>query len=122
MFQKQNLRRHGGRALWKKYKGAKCMNKAAMDEIERVLEERVRPELARHGGDIQVEGLESDVLRVRLLGRCSGCPSAELTMESLVEEKLRAAIPALKQVVLVTGVSDALLEQARQLLQERHSS
>ncbi len=98
------------------------MNKAAMEEIERVLEENVRPELARHGGDIQVEGLENDVLRVRLLGRCSGCPSAELTMESLVEEKLRAAIPALKGVVLVTGVSDALLEQARQLLQERHSS
>ena len=60
------------------------MNKAAMEEIERVLEENVRPELARHGGDIQVEGLENDVLRVRLLGRCSGCPSAELIMESLV--------------------------------------
>ena len=48
--------------------------------------------------------------------------AADALQESLVQEKLRAAIPALKQVVLVTGVSDALLEQARQLLQERHSS
>lgn len=88
--------------------------------IERVLDEKVRPDLALHHGDIQIESLENGVLRVRLLGQCSGCPSAELTMEQLVREALGEAFPALKQVALVTGVSDELLAQARRLLKERH--
>ena len=89
--------------------------------IERVLEEKIRPELALHRGDIQIEALEEDVLRVRLLGQCSGCPSAELTMEQLVRQTLKEAFPQLRQVVLVTGVSDALIDQARQILKERHA-
>ena len=94
------------------------MEEATMEQIEAVLEERVRPALARHGGDIRAVALENGVLQVRLLGQCSGCPSAELTMEQLVGEQLRAVFPALR-VALVTGVSDALLDEARRLLRER---
>lgn len=96
------------------------MGQITMEEIEKVLDEKVRPDLALHGGGILVEKLEEDVLHVRMQGQCSGCPSAELTMESLVNAELTEAFPELKQVVLVTGVSDSLIDEARDILRRRH--
>jgi Fe/S biogenesis protein NfuA len=90
-----------------------------MEKIERLLDERVRPALAMHRGDIRVESYNDGILRVRLLGQCNNCPSALDTTEELVAAELQAAMPEIKQVVLVTGVSDELLEQARALLRSR---
>ena len=95
---------------------------AILREIEKVLDEKVRPDLAMHGGDIHVTGLKGGVLSVRLLGQCSNCPSAMFTMESLVREELMQAFPQLSSVELVSGVSDDLIAQARQLLRERKRS
>ena len=88
--------------------------------IERILDEKVRPQLAAHGGGIKSVGCENGIYRFRLLGQCSGCPSAYLTTESLIKEELLAAVPQLKDVVLVQAVSDSLLEQARLLLKNKH--
>lgn len=96
------------------------MGQLTIEEIEKVLDERVRPDLSLHGGDIRVEKLEDGVLHVRMLGHCSGCPSAELTMENLVNTELKEAFSDLKQVVLVTGVSDDLIAAAREILSRRH--
>ena len=82
------------------------MGELEISKIEKVLDERVRPNLAQHGGDIEIEKLEDGVLHVRMHGQCSGCPSAELTLENLVNTELKEAFPELKDVVLVTGVSD----------------
>jgi Fe-S cluster biogenesis protein NfuA len=90
-----------------------------MQQIEQVLDERVRPALASHRGNIRVESFRGGVLRVRLLGQCSNCPSALDTTEELVAAELKAALPQIRQVVLVAGVSDGLLEQARALLRNR---
>ena len=84
--------------------------------IEQVLDEKVRPQLSLHGGNIQSVSCENGIYRFRLLGRCSGCPSAYLTTESLIKEELLSTIPQLSDVVLVQAVSDSLLEQARQLM------
>lgn len=92
----------------------------SIKEIEKVLDERVRPDLSLHGGNIRIEKLEDGVLHVRMLGQCSGCPSAELTMENLVDTELKEAFPELKQVVLVTGVSDELIAAAKEMLNRRH--
>lgn len=92
----------------------------SIEEIEKVLDERVRPDLSLHGGNIQIEKLEDGVLHVRMLGHCSGCPSAELTMENLVNTELKEAFPELRQVVLVTGVSDDLIAVAKDMLSRRH--
>lgn len=92
-----------------------------IENVEKVLDEQVRPSLAGHGGDIQVMELKDGILKVRLLGQCSGCPSASLTMEELVNEELTNAFSELKQTVLVTGVSDDLIAQARELMKQRHS-
>ena len=96
------------------------MGEILLGEIENVLNEKVRPDLSLHGGNIQIEKLEDGVLHVRMLGHCSGCPSAELTMENLVNTELKEAFPELKQVVLVTGVGDDLISQAKEMLRMRH--
>ena len=95
------------------------MSEVEISKIEQVLDEKVRPNLAQHGGDIQIEKLEDGVLHVRMHGQCSGCPSAELTLENLVATELKEAFPGLKKVALVTGVSDDLIAQARQIMRQR---
>ena len=95
------------------------MGELEISKIEEVLDERVRPNLAQHGGDIEIENLEDGVLHVRMHGQCSGCPSAELTLENLVNTELKEAFPELQDVVLVTGVSDDLIAQARQIMRQR---
>lgn len=90
-----------------------------LEQIERVLDEKVRPQLALHGGNIHSIGYEDGIYRFRLLGQCSGCPSAYLTTENLIREELLSAIPQIIDVVLEQTVSDALLEQARALLESR---
>ena len=97
------------------------MGQILIEDIEKVLNEKVRPDLSRHGGDIRIEKLEDGVLHVRMLGHCSGCPSAELTMENLVNTELKEAFPVLEKVVLVTGVGDELIMQAKEMLHRRHS-
>ena len=87
-----------------------------LEQIEQVLNEIIRPQLALHGGDIQSLDCEDGVYRFRLLGQCANCPSAYLTTETLIQEELLQAVPGLEQVVLVQAVSDALLYQARAIL------
>ena len=52
-----------------------------MERIEQVLNEKVRPALRTHEGDIQVVRVEDGVLYFRMLGQCSNCPSAVVTAE-----------------------------------------
>ena len=93
----------------------------AMEQIEAVLDEKVRPALRAHGGEIQVDHLEEGVLYVKLLGQCAGCPSADLTNETLVEAELVKALPeVVNKVVVVQTVSDELWEQAKRLLRDHH--
>ena len=92
-----------------------------LKRIEAVLDEKVRPSLRAHGGVIQVDHLEDTVLYVKLLGPCAGCPSADLTNETLVEAEVVKALPELVQkVAVIQTVSDELWEQAKRLLRDHH--
>ena len=92
-----------------------------LKRIEEVLDRQVRPSLRAHGGEIQVDRLENKVLYVKLLGQCAGCPSADLTNETLVEAELVKALPELvERVTVVQTVSDELWEQAKRLLRDHH--
>lgn len=98
------------------------MKDMILEEIEQVMNEKVRPHLALHSGNVEITEYKEGILYVRMLGECSGCPSADLTVESLVDRELTAAIPQISKVVMVTGVSDALMAEARALLKARHSN
>lgn len=91
-------------------------NSKILERIERVLEDKVRPDLALHGGNIRSLNCEDGVYRFQLTGQCAGCPSAMLTTENLIKSALLESVPELKDVVLVGGVSQDLLEQARAIL------
>ena len=92
-----------------------------LKRIETVLDEKVRPALRAHGGEIEIDRLEGNVLYVKLLGQCAGCPSADLTNETIVEAELVQALPELVQKVsVVQTVSDELWEQAKRLLRDHH--
>ena len=92
-----------------------------LKRIEAVLDEKVRPSLRAHGGEIQVDHLEDKVLYVKLLGQCAGCPSADLTNETLVEAELVRALPeVVRKVSVIQTVSDELWEQAKRLLRDHH--
>ena len=92
------------------------MDQKLAERIEAVLDEKVRPYLGGHGGGVELVELEDGVLRVCLLGQCSGCPSATITTEQIIQEEVCAAVPQVKQVVLVQGVSDDLIAQARAMM------
>jgi Fe/S biogenesis protein NfuA len=90
-----------------------------MKRIEEVLDTKVRPEMAAHGGGITVDHLEGKVLHVKLQGQCAGCPSSDLTTETLVEAELLKAVPDLvEKVVVVQHVSDELWDMAKRLLRD----
>lgn len=92
-----------------------------LKRMEAVLDEKVRPSLRAHGGEIEIDHLEDGVLYVKLLGQCAGCPSADLTNETLVEAELVQALPELvKKVSVIQTVSDELWEQAKRLLRDHH--
>lgn len=87
--------------------------------IEEVLDEKVRPQLALHSGNIEIVELQDDVLKVRFLGKCSHCPSSYVTLESVVSDAVIEAIPEIKEVALVTGVSNSLIDLANSMLKMR---
>ena len=92
-----------------------------MQKIEAVVEEKVRPVLKAHGGDLKVDHLEGKVLYVNLLGQCSGCPSADFTNETIIEAEVVAALPEyVERVVAIHSVSDELWEQAKRLMRDHH--
>ena len=86
------------------------------EKIERVLENDVRPLLMAHEGDVRIVSFENHILKVRLLGRCSGCPSAQLTTEELIAEKIKEKVPEVEDVILVQEVSQDLIDFARKLM------
>ena len=87
--------------------------------VQRVLEEKVRPNLLRHGGDIRLQEITDDgYVKVKLTGACSTCPGAQLTLSETVETALKEACPAIKGVVLAAQVSDALINEALAILRE----
>lgn len=95
------------------------MAELTREQIEQVLDARVRPMLSRHEGDIQLLSFQDGVLRFRLLGQCGSCPSAVLTAEELVAPALKQALSEVEQVVLDTSVSDELWGAAKAVLRAR---
>ena len=81
-------------------------NKASgYNEIEKriinILETKVRPAVARDGGDIKFKEYKDGKVKVELQGSCSGCPSSTLTLKQGVQNLLCHYIPEVKEVLAV---------------------
>ena len=74
---------------------------ASDDTIERindVLDTKIRPAVARDGGDIKFKSFKNGVVQVELQGSCSGCPSSLMTLKQGVQNLLCHYIPEVKSV------------------------
>ena len=67
-------------------------------KIIKILETKVRPAVARDGGDIKFKEFKDGIVKVQLQGSCSGCPSSTMTLKQGVQNLLRHHIPEVKQV------------------------
>ena len=72
------------------------------DEIEKkiiqILEEKIRPAVAKDGGDIKFKEFKDGIVKVQLQGSCSGCPSSTMTLKQGVQNLLCHYLPEVKQV------------------------
>lgn len=86
------------------------------DQVNQVIQEKIRPRLQEHQGDIQLISVEDGVVRIKFLGACSGCPSADITVEEVVKGLLQQEIPEIQDVILIHEVNEELLDMARAIL------
>ena len=87
-------------------------------KIEQVLEEKVRPRLADHSGNVEVISIEDQTVTVRFTGQCSGCPSACITIEEVVKKEILNEIPEIKDVRLDTGITEDMMAFAKSFLNQ----
>ena len=77
-------------------------NKQELKEIEmkiiKILNEKIRPAVAKDGGDIKFQEFKNGVVKVQLQGSCSGCPSSTMTLKQGVQNLLCHYIPEVKGV------------------------
>ena len=69
-----------------------------VDKINEVLDSKIRPAVARDGGDITFKSFVDGVVTVELKGSCSGCPSSIMTLKQGVQNLLCHYIPEVKSV------------------------
>tara|TARA_B100001564_G_scaffold340478_1_gene334188 strand:- start:8 stop:550 length:543 start_codon:yes stop_codon:yes gene_type:complete len=67
-------------------------------KIIKILETKIKPAVARDGGDIKFVAFKEGIVTVQLQGSCSGCPSSTITLKRGVENLLTHYIPDVKQV------------------------
>ena len=69
-----------------------------INKINEVLDSKIRPAVARDGGDITFKSFTDGVVTVELKGSCSGCPSSIMTLKQGVQNLLCHYIPEVKSV------------------------
>ena len=69
--------------------------------IIKILDEKIRPAVARDGGDIKFKEFKNGIVKVQLQGSCSGCPSSTMTLKQGVQNLLCHYLPEVKEVVAV---------------------
>ena len=74
----------------------------SLDELEKkivkLLDEKIRPAVAKDGGDIKFKEFKDGVVKVQLQGSCSGCPSSTMTLKQGVQNLLCHYLPEVKRV------------------------
>ena len=72
-----------------------------INKINEILDTKIRPAVAKDGGDIKFKSFENGIVTVELKGSCSGCPSSVMTLKQGVQNLLCHYIPEVKSVEAV---------------------
>ena len=73
-------------------------NDETVNKILEVLDTKIRPAVARDGGDIKFKSFENGVVKVELQGSCSGCPSSLMTLKQGVQNLLKHYVKEVNSV------------------------
>ena len=77
-------------------------NESDLTEIEKniikILDQKIRPAVARDGGDIKFKEFKDGIVKVQLQGSCSGCPSSTMTLKQGVQNLLKHYVREVKEV------------------------
>jgi Fe-S cluster biogenesis protein NfuA len=73
------------------------MGTTVKDQVQKALQE-LRPRLQADGGDIELQGVENGVVKVKLKGACTNCPMSTMTIKMGVERYLKQKIPDIIRV------------------------
>ena len=74
---------------------------AIEEKIVKILNQKIRPAVAKDGGDIKFKEFKDGIVMVQLQGSCSGCPSATMTLKQGVQNLLCHYLPEVKKVEAV---------------------
>lgn len=80
---------------------ASSANSEIEQKIMDILDAEIRPAVNMDGGDITFHGYQNGVVTLHLQGSCSSCPSSVMTLKMGVENRLKALIPEIREVVQV---------------------
>lgn len=69
-----------------------------VEQIEAILEDKIRPAVARDGGDIRFHGFRDGVVYLAMQGSCAGCPSSTATLKHGIESLLKHYVPEVLDV------------------------
>ncbi|WCT75452.1 NifU family protein [Sphingomonas naphthae] len=67
-------------------------------QIKELIETRIRPAVARDGGDIVYRGFDRGTVYLAMQGACSGCPSSSATLKQGIEQLLKHYVPEVSDV------------------------
>ena len=67
-------------------------------KIVKILNDKIRPAVAKDGGDIKFKEFKDGIVKVQLQGSCSGCPSSTMTLKQGVQNLLCHYLPEVKKV------------------------
>ena len=73
-------------------------NNETINKIIEVLDTKIRPAVARDGGDIKFKSFENGIVKVELQGSCSGCPSSLMTLKQGVQNLLKHYVKEVNSV------------------------
>lgn len=92
------------------------------NSVEGGLKEKIERDIAKYfendGGGIEVVSYDigTNILKVKMLGKCSGCPSAIVEIEEIFLEMIQKDFPRVKKIQVLNEVSEDLLNFAKKIL------
>lgn len=83
--------------------GSEPLEGPVVERIQQVIQERVNPAVAQHGGQVSLVDFREGVAYVRMGGGCQGCGMANVTLTKGVERMLKEAVPEVEEIQDVTN-------------------
>jgi Fe-S cluster biogenesis protein NfuA len=74
---------------------------ASVEKRVQVALDDIRPQIQMDGGDVELVAIEGNVVKVRLVGHCAGCPMSQMTLKNGIEAHLKSVVPEVQKVEAV---------------------